>query len=124
MEGLPDYKEDDLRDFYRNLVLSGVEEPPNQLPAIEAPNAMNPEERTKLIEEVAQRLRAPKESPNTAAIQPYDDNIPRHVAITADLISLAPERRRGPIAIGMGIITTSEWQALFETFVSFDNGHG
>lgn len=117
IEGLPEYEESDLRDFYKNLVLSGIEDVPEQLPQIAAPEGMSSRERTKLIGELAERLQAPREE-GTALIPVLEGSVPQHIALTSALISIAPEEPRGPVPIGLGVVTQSEWQALFDAFVS------
>lgn len=121
IKSVPEYSEEDLRSFYKNLVLSGKKDMVEKLPAIEAPK-MTPEQRYALIGDLVKRLEAPRadaESADEVANVPaLPENLPKHVAVTSALLQIAPEGLRSPFAIPLGLVTQSEWQALLDTFVS------
>ncbi|KLT43496.1 hypothetical protein CC85DRAFT_284418 [Cutaneotrichosporon oleaginosum] len=113
---VPEYTEDDLRDFYKNVVLSGAAESAQELlPQIEAPKTTTPAERRHLIAELAQRLTAPAEDGVASTLPALQDGIPTHMALTAALMKLAPEPTG--VTVPLGIVTKSEWRALFDSFL-------
>jgi len=118
---VPEYTEEDLRDFYKQLVLSGVpklEEERLALPEPEAP--LSKAEKQKLLAGLSERLK-PKpegEEGQVALLPAILPGTPQHVALTAALLDIAPEDHADPLFVPLGIVRRSEWQALFESFVS------
>lgn len=119
---VPEYVEEDLRDFYKQLVLSGapnVEEDLLALPEPEGP--LSKAEKHKLLSGLSERLRPQPEGEEgrVALLPAIPPGTPQHVALTAALLDIAPEDHADPLAVPLGVVRRSEWQALFQSFVSF-----
>jgi hypothetical protein len=112
---IPEYTEDDLRDFYTNVVLSGAAESAQELlPQIAAPEqTTTPGQRRYLLGELTKRLTAPAEE--GASVPALQDGVPQHMALTAALMKAAPEPTG--LMIPLGLVTKSEWRALFDSFL-------
>lgn len=130
IKSLPEFSEEDLRDFYKNLVLAGKKDMIESLPQIEAPK-MTPKQRKQLLENLVQRLEAPRaeavgelQGEQAATERPainlpaIPKNLPTHVALTSTLLHVGQEESTSSFNVPLGLVTQSEWQALLDTFVS------
>ncbi|BEI89626.1 uncharacterized protein CcaverHIS019_0209880 [Cutaneotrichosporon cavernicola] len=112
---VPEYTEDDLRAFYKNVVLSGAAESAQDLfPQIAAPETTTPGQRRFLLGELAKRLAAPAgDAESTVPALP--EGVATHMALTAALMKAAPEPTG--LTVPLGLVTQSEWRALFDSFL-------
>lgn len=117
---VPPFSEEDLREFYKNVVLSGAAESAKEiLPQIAAPQPRTePDERQHLLANLTRRLLEPSKDGESSPLVPaLDTNIPKHMALTAALMKIAPEAG-SQFTVPTGLVTKSEWRALFDSFVS------
>jgi hypothetical protein len=118
IEGVEEYDEGALRDFYKQVVLSGAQPVVEELPMISGPEQpLSAEKRTALIEDLAKRLHPEGDHP-TALLPSAPTDAPRHVVLTAALIQVAPKEDT-PLNLPTGLVSRSQWQALLDAFVSF-----
>lgn len=116
---VPEYTEENLREFYKSVVLSGAAEQAQEiLPQIAAPEQRTTvNERRLRLGELSRRLLEPRDGEELPLVPALQTDVPKHMALTAALIKIAPETR-GQLTVPIGLVTQSEWRALFDSFVS------
>lgn len=119
IRNVPEYTEDDLRAFYKSVVLSGAAEAAkDNLPQIAAPEPRTTHARRReLLAGLTKRLLEPSEGEVAPLVPALDKDVPQHMALTAALMKVAPEMA-GQLTVPVGLVTGSEWRALFDSFVS------
>jgi hypothetical protein len=122
IEDVAEYEEADLRDFYKQVVLSGAPKVSEDLKMLGAPDEgpMSKAQRYTLLSGLSERLRAkPDDADGRVALLPaIPQGTPEHVALTAALLDIAPEESASSLPVPLGVVRKSEWQALFDAFVS------
>jgi hypothetical protein len=133
----PEMDEKALRDFYTALVASAVEEAPAfDLPRLEGPRngRMAREQRLQLLQGLESRLRGAgiigsSSEQAVAALSDHGDRATR-LATALATISVPSSSRQGfslkgkekadvrPADLPVGLVSKTEWDALFESFVS------
>lgn len=142
-DDIPEYSEDDLRDFYRALVESGMEEASSTSGMIEGPSTarggrLAAPVRRELLEGLMERLNSPisndkgegssRGSSSTALEASKRDGVLPYVildkAISAAVIAHGAHRGDDEgqadegLNIPLGVVRIREWDALFYEFVS------
>jgi hypothetical protein len=117
-KGLPEFTEEELREFYRAVVESGVQDEGSssdvKVDAIEAPR------RSRGLMAIRERLEENYSDTTAVATSEGDYGvILRYLGGTSvsSVSSKGKEPMRGPI-VPLGILTSSEWQVLFNEAIA------
>ncbi|WVW80899.1 hypothetical protein I302_102890 [Kwoniella bestiolae CBS 10118] len=148
IEGLPDLTEEDLKDFYADLVKTGVQDGMDGRLGIEGPEQqlklpLDRREREDVLNTLEERLLGFGGSSQSAiegGLVKVDGelrNAPKHYKIFAALAQLGSPEDSGPsgtskspagvqraVDIPLGLVSRREWNVLFEEFVQRGDARG
>jgi hypothetical protein len=123
-EEIPEFTEEDLRDFYRAVVQSGVEHEAAPQKVIESPKTKRLEapERAKVLGNLIQRLSGLVASSSTSAVSTALEGRNMAHTILRSVTAALPQMDQTPGVVGpgnipLGVMSRKEWEALFDEMV-------
>ncbi|WWD08444.1 hypothetical protein V865_006556 [Kwoniella europaea PYCC6329] len=147
IEGLPELTEEDLKDFYADLVQTGIDSREDDVLAIESPGGqlklpLDIREREDILNELENRLIGSGDIEQQGGLMKIDEessSAPKHYKIFAALARLgvpqdgpsgtnkspagAIQTQQG-VDIPLGLVSKREWNVLFDEFIQRRDARG